>query len=494
MARTIVSVLFVLVAGVTALTRSGSDVPPPASITIVHFNDVYEIDAVENGASGGLARVATVIDRLKRSGRTVMTTLGGDFLSPSAIGTARVNGERLAGRQMVDILNLIGLQYATLGNHEFDLSERLFKARMAEAKFKTIVANVTDANGQPFEGLVPSLVVPVRANGRLLRIGLVGVVLDANPQPWVRYSPPIDAVRTQVAALRGKTDAIVALTHLSLDEDQRLATAVPEIDVQLGGHEHENWMLRRGPRFTPIIKADANVRSLAIVTLTFGRPGVRPTVAARLEIVDSKVPFHPRVQAAVRKWVATGFEAFKADGLDPAVVVTTIPEPLDGRESTVRNEPGPLTDLITASMLREVKDANLAMLNGGSVRIDDILPAGPVREYDIIRVLPFGSKIVRATMEGALVAKVLDVGQTNRGTGGFLQTANVIRQGSTWVIQGKPLDPAARYVVSLPDFLLTGAEIGLSFLTRDNPQVFDAQEFRDTRRAVIEELKSRYGG
>ena len=80
----------------------------PASVTILHINDVYEIDALEGGHSGGLARLATILNGLKQRGGPVIATLGGDYLSPSAIGTARVNGEPLAGQQMVDVLNAVG--------------------------------------------------------------------------------------------------------------------------------------------------------------------------------------------------------------------------------------------------------------------------------------------------------------------------------------------------------------------------------------------------
>ena len=72
------------------------------------------------------ARVATVIDELKHSSTALLTTLAGDYLAPSALGTARVNGEPLAGKQMVAVLNAIGLDWATLGNHEFDVSEAAF--------------------------------------------------------------------------------------------------------------------------------------------------------------------------------------------------------------------------------------------------------------------------------------------------------------------------------------------------------------------------------
>ena len=62
---------------------------------------------------------------LKRTRQPVFLTLGRKTtLSPSAIGTARVDGEPLAGRQTVDVLNGVGLDWATFGNHEFNVSLR----------------------------------------------------------------------------------------------------------------------------------------------------------------------------------------------------------------------------------------------------------------------------------------------------------------------------------------------------------------------------------
>jgi 5'-nucleotidase/UDP-sugar diphosphatase len=174
-------------------------------------------------------------------------------------------------------------------------------------------------------------------------------------------------------------------------------------------------------------------------------------------------------------------------------VVATTSEPLDGRESTVRNRTGRLTDLITAAQAAEVPGAQLAVFNGGSVRIDDVIPAGPITEYDIIRVLPFGGKITGATLDGALLARVLDMGVNNQGLGGYLHVWGAKYENGAWMVQGKPLDPAGRYRVALTDFLLSGGETNLGFLTRTNPGVHDVQEFRDIRRAVIEKLTATYG-
>ena len=133
----------------------------------------------------------------------------------------------MAGRQAVAVLNLLGVQWATLGNHEFDISEAAFKQRLSESKFGIVSSNVVGADGQPFAGTVPSAVVPLRVAGRVIRLGLIGLTIDFNRRPWVTYLPAVDSARTQVQALAGKTDAIVALTHLGLAGDQTLALSGP---------------------------------------------------------------------------------------------------------------------------------------------------------------------------------------------------------------------------------------------------------------------------
>lgn len=492
MRRLLPAVFLVWIAFTIAAPDGRVDAQSAPTITILHINDVYEIDAIEGGRYGGLSRASTVLQQLERARSSVIMTLGGDYLSPSAIGTAVVDGQPLGGRQMVDVLNHVGLDWAVLGNHEFDVPEAAFRARLADSRFRVVASNVSDIGGQPFPATVRSAVVPVQAGGRTIRLGLIGLTIDANRRPWVRYSPPVDAAREQIAQLKGKTDAIVALTHLSLAGDQDLVTQVPEIDLVLGGHEHENWLLRRGASFTPIVKADANVRTVAIVTLTFARPGGRPSVAARFEVLDGNIRQDAKVQSVVQKWTGVAFDAFRRSGFEPTRVIVNVNDALDGRESTVRNQSGRLTDLITAAFNREAGGVDVAILNGGSVRIDDVVQAGPVTEYDVIRILPFGGRVTRATVDGTLLKSILDIGVTNRGTGGFLHTRGATRVDDQWTVQGKPLDVSARYTVAMTDFLFSGGETNLGFLTRTNPAVHDVQDLRDVRLALIAELQSQY--
>ena len=479
------------VAVLVALLSIGASpaTPPDAVVTILHFNDVYEITPVQAGHVGGLARLATVRAQLKAQHPGLLTVLAGDFLSPSALGTARVNGERLAGRQMVAVLNVLGLDWATLGNHEFDVGEAVFLQRVAEATFRFVSSNVTDANGAPFPGIVTHAIVPVKAEGRAVRIGLIGLTINSNKQPWVQYKDPVTSARAAVAELKGKCDAIVALTHLTLAGDQQVAEQVPDIDLILGGHEHENYFIKRGPQFTPIIKADANVRTVAVVTLRIPGSGARPSVTSRIQPVDERIKEGPRTAAEVRKWHDLGWAGFRAEGFQPDDVVATTPIALDGREAIIRSQPTRLTGLVAEAMRHEAK-TDLSIFNAGSIRIDDVLlPAGAITQYDVIRVLPFGGPVVRATFTGALLQRVLQIGERNRGSGGFLHYAGIMRDPDGFEIDGRPIDPAAHYTLAVSDFLLTGGEANLGFLTRTNPDVSDLTDFRDVRMAVIDELK-----
>lgn len=214
---------------------------------------------------------------------------------------------------------------------------------------------------------------------------------------------------------------------------------------------------------------------------------------SRIQPLADEIPSDSQTDKVVQEWLERGFQAFRAFlGFEPEQVVATTSVALDGLEASVRNRPTLLTELIALGMLREVKDADLAIFNGGSIRIDDVIPPGPVTQYDIIRILPFGGKILSVAIEGELLKRVLDRGMANRGTGGYLQTANVSRSpdGTSWLIAGQPLDESRRYRVAVSDFLVSGKEIGLDFLTLKQAGGELLEEGRDIRFTLISQLTS----
>ena len=193
--RVLVSVLMALGVVTVSIAAAANGDVKPVTVTIVHLNDVYEIVPVEGGKAGGLARVATVLRDLKARQGPVVTTLGGDYLSPSALGTAKVDGKPLAGRQMVDVLNAVGVDWATFGNHEFDVSEAAFRAHLEQAKFGLVSSNVLAADGQPFPGVATSAIVPPETQeSGLPAIGYpIGATTILSPGPGSAWSGPAAA-------------------------------------------------------------------------------------------------------------------------------------------------------------------------------------------------------------------------------------------------------------------------------------------------------------
>ena len=195
---------------------------------------------------------------------------------------------------------------------------------------------------------------------------------------------------------------------------------------------------------------------------------------------DETMKEDPRTAAEVRRWTDVAYKAFRAQGFEPDEVIKVVDRPLRGTEAAVRNGPTLLTELICDAMRHEA-GTEIAVLNAGSIRIDDVLIPGPVTQLDVIRILPFGGPVVRATVSGALLSKVLAIGEQNKGSGGYLLTAGL----------PATIDPAARYTVAFTDFLLTGGERNLDFLKRDNPDLTDIKDLRDIRQALIDEIKRR---
>ena len=493
--------LLLLLVSLLLASCGGKQAPAPVpadgdgrfAVTILQMNDIYELTPVSGGREGGLARVATIRKGLLAENPRTITVLAGDLFSPSALGTAKVDGQRLAGRQIVDVMNTLGLDYITFGNHEFDLDEQGFLARLRESGFDWISANVFDRNMEPFPGVVPGKVLTLRdAQGRELRLGLFGLTVNANQKDYVRYANPFEAAANQVAALRDQVDVLIALTHLPVDQDIALAGIVPGIDLILGGHEHENLQLWRGEDLVPIFKADANGRTVYVHRLLYDPESKKVEVRSELVRVTDQVKEDPETAAAVAYWQEIGFKAFRAEGFAPEQVVAHIPFYLDGLEASVRNRATSLTQLIGEAYFEAVPGAELSLYNSGSVRVDDILPPGPITQYDLIRILPFAGQVCQATVKGDLLRQILDQGAANRGGGGYLQTVGISRdEQKGWLVNDAPLDSKRKYKVAVNDFLLSGREENLGFFSAKNPQVKASCQERSDIRLVLKAYLAR---
>jgi 5'-nucleotidase len=472
----------------------------PVTITLLHLNDVYEITRPGKRDLGGLTRVATLQKQLRARSANMVSILAGDFFAPSALGTAKVDGERLDGKHMVAVLNAMKLDFATFGNHEFDVPEKAFLARLGEARFGWFSGNITDAKGQPFPGVAPYRVLTFKGPGWAVHLALLGLTIETgrgNKNNYWRYSDYLETARRQVRHVREVEGAevVVAVTHLNLDDDIRLAREVPGIDLILGGHEHENNAWRsRTPGQPPILKADANVRTVYVHNLRFDPLTRQLDTESQLLAVTNQIAEDPDTAAVVDDWVNRGFAALeKAAGRSPRDVVLRTRIDLEGRDAYVRHGKTNLTEVVGRALRSAVKDSDLAVYNSGLIRIDDLIPAGPLTYYDVLRILPYGGNVHAAEVRGRMLARLFDRGMSPdlHGDGAFLQASGVEpgKWAGEWLVGGKPLDPQRVYRVAINGYLLEGREEKLAFLGERKGDVKDLGKRADLREAVIAQLQ-----
>jgi 2',3'-cyclic-nucleotide 2'-phosphodiesterase (5'-nucleotidase family) len=404
--------------------------------------------------------------------------MAGDFLSPSVYNSLQYEGRAIKGRQMVDAMNAAGMDIAVFGNHEFDLKEKELQERIDQSAFQWISSNCFHKqNNQEIPFTFHSQPVPktwimnVRDDdGTTARIGFFAICLPFTKADYVSYSDQLQTAINAYNQLKDSSDAVIAITHQSMEDDEALAKAIPGLAMIIGGHEHDQRYAKLGK--VRITKALSNARSAYVLNLLINKKKNKFSVESKLEILNEKIPLDSSTQAVVQKWTDIAEKNYSSLGFDARRIISTSGTPLEGRESIVRNHPTNLTELIVDAMASAAPEAEVVLLNAGSIRVDDILQM-PVTEYDIIRTLPFGGGILEASLRGSTLIKTLNEGEKNKNTGGYLLTNKNLQKNAegNWTLNQKIIDPALFYRVVISEFLLSGKEANLDFLNPSNPEI-----------------------
>ncbi|HKQ77549.1 MAG TPA: 5'-nucleotidase C-terminal domain-containing protein [Blastocatellia bacterium] len=440
--------------------------PDSLRVTILQLNDVYQTMPTDGGKSGGLARIATLREKIAAESPNTLFLLAGDTISPSVASTV------FKGEQMIAVWNAIGLDYAVLGNHEFDFGPDTLLARMKESKFVWLGSNVIDRRtNKPFGGTPPYVI----RNFNGVKIGLIGLLTpdtatDSKPGANVRFVNPVLAARNIVRQLRQKgAQVIIAITHLAMSEDKELARRVPQIDVIVGGHEHQ--LLQSHAGRAPIFKWGADARTLGRIDLNIS------TITRKVVSIDwAGIPVTPAIadNPAAASVIAV-YEKKLGDALGQTIGQTSVE--LDARSITNRRRETNLGNLV-ADAFRKAVDADVALLNGGSIRANTAFRPGPITKRDAVAILPFGNPIVKIEVKGATLRAALENGVSRiieeEESGRFPQISGLSftfdgrkSAGSRVVevrINGQPLDEKKNYSLAIAAYLFDGGD-GYSMFT-----------------------------
>jgi 2',3'-cyclic-nucleotide 2'-phosphodiesterase (5'-nucleotidase family) len=469
-------------------------------IVFVQINDVYEIAPVAGGKEGGMARVATLKKEYLKSNPNTFLLMAGDFLSPSVYNSLQYLGQRIRGRQMVEVMTVAGTNLVTFGNHEFDITESELQDRINESQFDWVSSNSFHKKAgkiMPFEKKSGSNISPIPdryimnvkdADGTTVKIGFFGLTLPFNKADYVSYTDPLLTAKKIYDELKDSCDAVIAITHQSMEDDVKLAQEIPGLAAIIGGHEHDMRYQKVGNVY--ITKAHANARSAYVVKLAINKRKKRTSVSTDLKYLNESVAIDSVTNDYVGKWTKIANDNYATIGFDATRTVNYSGEPLDGREAEIRSHSTNLTRLVAQAIAYAAPKADIVLMNSGSIRVDDIL-SPPISQYDVIRSLPFGGSIVEADMKGRLIIKTLDIGKKNIGSGGFLISHPVEYNAATntWMINGKAIDPAKTYRVALTDFLFSGKEANLDFLHKGNPDVVKVYDADPTPKSSTSDIR-----
>lgn len=457
-----------------------------ADLVIVQINDVYEIDGVNQGKEGGLARIQGLVDSLKRVHEQVLLVHAGDFLNPSLIGNLKDSaGRKIKGQHMVEVMNSMSFDAVAFGNHEIDLSYTELQRRLNEMQFDMLTANLFYKDSsmvKPFskhdQAIKPFKDFIVKTENGAKTLSLTSVILPYNKKNYVLYKDVDSTVNGLLMNELKDKDGVFLLSHLNRETDAELGEKYQSINLIMGGHDHYHFCDTVGSQ-RYVTKADANARTAWVHYITWNDASQEFLSNSLLVNVDGSIRKNTKVEDVVQKWRTFAKQQTAMQGYNLERVVADLDRPLNATEESIRSEQTNFGKLVCESMAAQFDTTDIVVLNSGSVRYDDLI-LSPVTEGDILKALPFGGGIKGAYVSGEFISQVLAASNDNRGTGAYLQVYQIPKDFSEYGV----------YFLVTTDYVAAGREKNLEFMKDLNwktPKPKDSSEI-DIRKIVINYL------
>lgn len=474
----LIILLLILVSLVGYTNRAAAQTPSTFSLTIFHTNDTHSHHEPGADGNGGITREATLLKRLRVQVANSLLVDAGDRF------TGTLYHKYYLGQDNVRIMNALGYQVMTLGNHEFDNGLDILARFLDGLKFPVVAANI-DASQSPAlkDKWKPYAVLEVGGE----KIGFIGLTTAETPDITINYPGKENVVFSdQYAEIVNATvkklnaqgvNKIILLTHLGVGVDTELAKQISGVGLIVGGHSHT--LLTSPIKETNadgdpiyIVQAGSYTQYLGMISLEYdGKGHVVSANGAPIQI-SNDTPEDPDVKALLAELAApiakVASTPVKTPNGDDAQVAVT----LNQRECF--NRECLLGDVI-ADAMRMASKAQIAMMNTGGIRAS--IEKGTVTVGEVITVLPFGNTLATMKLTGADVIAALENGvskiDASSGGGRFPQVSglrfsfdaskpagqrilgvDVLGADGTY----KPIDPKAIYTVVTNDFMRGGGD------------------------------------
>ena len=354
------------------------------TLTIIHTNDLHgHIQQTEEFA--GAARIAALVDQARATQPGVLVLDAGDSISGTPVSTL------FKGVPIFAILNRVGYNAGALGNHEFDHGFRQIALFRDTAGYPLINANVTTRDGTL---LADDTSLVMQVNG--IRIAIIGILTDQTPQlitpignAGLEFQSPETQLRARVDSLNPFVDLVLVLSHVGHEEEKRLAAAINNIDVIIGGHSHTRVSPAVKINDTYVVQAGFYGSHVGYLELTVDTQQQKLlNFAGQLIAAKDLPPPDPFVAGLVASW-----EQAVADIVDVEIYRS--------ERDYSREELQPIIEAILASYT----GADFGFYNKGGIR--DRIRSGLLSIRHLWNLEPFGNSLVTVTALGADIRSLL---------------------------------------------------------------------------------------
>lgn len=427
-------------------------------LVIIHTNDIHSqilpTDCHDTLPDlGGALRRQALIDSLRHTGKAVLLVDAGDAVQ----GTAFYPTYR--GEAEVALMNRLGYDFITPGNHEFDYGTTSLAAMYAKAR-PTIVNCNYDLSGTPLQGcFTPGVIEEIGG----WKIGITGVGVDlkslVDPQKnaGVVYHDAIAAAsRTADSLKRNGAEIVVVLSHLGIDDDQELARASRSIDIIAGGHSHTLLP-------TPLSVTNREGKKVLI-----GQTGKRGLYVGVIECSENRrhgylIDLSSRYDAKADSTTAALIESYRRPMEEKFGQVV-------GETSVVLSRENDLPDLTAEALLKEAQregqHSDFGLVNAGAIRCD--LAAGEITRSNLLACYPFENRLCYVTLSGKEVKQLFEIIAANGGMGVSSEVEYSVTRDNRikrLTIGGRKVASRRLYHIATTDYLANGGN-DLTPLTR----------------------------
>ena len=425
-----------------------------------------------NAGRGGIKRIKALVDSVRAAEPYVLLADAGDMVQ----GTYYFS--LLDGVVEMMILDELGYDVRTIGNHEFDKKIVGLGDMLSLSSVPVVASNYDFSNTALAQRVLPSVIV----NAGALKIGFVGLnirllnLVDPTYYEGVVWQDAINVADAEAGKLRQKgADMVIALSHLGYQKDndrpyydRGIAMNTRNIDMIIGGHTHTflnkaEYVKSLDGDMVPIVQTGSRGICLGYAKIKLDEQG-KPSFDYRLIPVDASM------DKRIDKEFSDMIDVYSAS------VTERMNEVLGYCPETLRKgyPESPLGNLTADGLIWIAKrffdvDADVSLYNSGGIRAE--VSKGNVTLGDVYAVYPFDNALSLVTMKGRDI-KTLFEHMADEGGMPVNKAVKLVIKGKkvkSVTIDGKPVDDEKVYKVATIDYLVNTGRYGLDkALTRSD--------------------------